>query len=86
MPYKERDEENGLYYYGACYYAPWLARWSSCDPAGSADEVNVYSYARCRPLVAIDPSGYQTSLPEETPHVIIPSYATGEETQPKKSA
>ena len=31
---KERDEENGLYYHGARYYAPWLGRWTSCDPAG----------------------------------------------------
>lgn len=30
---KERDEESGLYYYGARYYAPCLARWMSCDPA-----------------------------------------------------
>jgi len=30
---KERDEESGLYYCGARYYAAWLGRWSSCDPA-----------------------------------------------------
>ncbi|HZR39087.1 MAG TPA: RHS repeat-associated core domain-containing protein, partial [Ktedonobacteraceae bacterium] len=30
---KERDEENGLYYHGARYYACWLGRWTSCDPA-----------------------------------------------------
>src|SRR5262249_15023075 len=24
---KERDEETGLYYHGARYYAPWLGRW-----------------------------------------------------------
>jgi RHS repeat-associated protein len=29
---KERDEESGLYYHGARYYAPWLGRWTSCDP------------------------------------------------------
>jgi RHS repeat-associated protein len=29
---KERDEETGLYYFGARYYAPWLARWVSPDP------------------------------------------------------
>jgi RHS repeat-associated protein len=28
----ERDEESGLEYHGARYYAPWLARWLSCDP------------------------------------------------------
>lgn len=29
---KERDEETGLNYHGARYYAPWLARWSAVDP------------------------------------------------------
>ena len=31
---KERDEETGLYYHGARYYACWLGRWTSVDPAG----------------------------------------------------
>ena len=43
---KERDEENDLYYHGARYYAPWLGRWISCDPAGLADGPNPYGYAR----------------------------------------
>lgn len=30
---KERDEATGFNYHGARYYAPWLARWISCDPA-----------------------------------------------------
>jgi RHS repeat-associated protein len=29
---KERDDETGLYYFGARYYAPWLGRWTSGDP------------------------------------------------------
>jgi RHS repeat-associated protein len=29
---QERDEETGLYYYGARYYAAWLGRFVSCDP------------------------------------------------------
>ncbi|WP_217644950.1 SpvB/TcaC N-terminal domain-containing protein [Geodermatophilus amargosae] len=29
---KERDDETGLSYHGARYYAPWLTRWVSCDP------------------------------------------------------
>jgi RHS repeat-associated protein len=28
---KERDEESSLYYYGARYYIPWVARWSKID-------------------------------------------------------
>src|SRR5262249_32076136 len=41
---RERDEESGLYYHGARYYAPWLARWTSCDPAGLSDGPNLYVY------------------------------------------
>ncbi len=29
---KERDGETGFYYHGARYYAPWLGRWTACDP------------------------------------------------------
>jgi RHS repeat-associated protein len=29
---KEKDEETGLYYYGARYHAPWLCRFISVDP------------------------------------------------------
>jgi len=46
---KERDEENDLYYHGARYYAPWLARWVSCDPDGLRDGTDPYSYARNSP-------------------------------------
>jgi RHS repeat-associated protein len=30
---KERDEQSGFCYHGARYYAPWLGRWTSPDPA-----------------------------------------------------
>jgi hypothetical protein len=29
---RERSEESGLAYYGARWYAPWLARCAGCDP------------------------------------------------------
>src|SRR5205823_1314194 len=38
---KERDEESGLYYHGARYYAPWLGRWTSPDPAGIRDGLSL---------------------------------------------
>jgi RHS repeat-associated protein len=57
---KERDEESGLYYHGARYYAPWLARWVSCDPAGIVDGVNLYLYVRDNPLNILDPTGKQS--------------------------
>jgi RHS repeat-associated protein len=54
---KERDDESGLYYHGARYYAPWLAKWISADPEGPADGINLFSYARNNPLRFTDPSG-----------------------------
>ncbi|KAL5349644.1 hypothetical protein ACLOAV_004674 [Pseudogymnoascus australis] len=58
---KERDEENGLYYHGARYYASWLGRWTSCDPAGMVDGSNLYMYSRDNPAVLTDPDGRQSS-------------------------
>jgi RHS repeat-associated protein len=54
---KERDEETGLYYHGARYYAPWLGRWTACDPAGLKDGTNSYLYVRANPVRLSDPSG-----------------------------
>ncbi len=61
---KERDEESGLYYHGARYYAPWLAKWVSCDPKGMVDGVNLYAYVSDRPMILIDPLGQQQQQPE----------------------
>ncbi|MBI3969613.1 MAG: VCBS repeat-containing protein [Chloroflexi bacterium] len=57
---KERDEESGLYYHGARYYAPWLARWVSCDPAGTVDGLNLYHFVRGNPLRLVDGTGTQS--------------------------
>ena len=54
---KERDEETGLYYHGARYYAPWLGRWTAADPAGLRDGPNLYSYVGGNALRLVDPSG-----------------------------
>jgi insecticidal toxin complex protein TccC len=53
---KEMDV-SGLYYYGARYYAPWLQRWVSADPAGDVDGLNVYVMVGNNPLTNIDPDG-----------------------------
>jgi RHS repeat-associated protein len=58
---KERDEESGLYYYGARYCAAWLGRWTNCDPIGIRDGNNVYCYVRNNPIVNSDPAGSQTA-------------------------
>jgi RHS repeat-associated protein len=56
---KERDEETGLYYHGARYYAPWLGRWTSCDPAGTIDGLCLYRYSQNNPVILRDPSGME---------------------------
>ncbi|MDO9013454.1 MAG: RHS repeat-associated core domain-containing protein, partial [Polynucleobacter sp.] len=61
---KERDEETGLSYHGARYYATWLGRWVSCDPAGLADSGNVFVYVRNNPIVRKDPDG-MASIPSD---------------------
>jgi RHS repeat-associated protein len=63
---KERDEDSGLYYCGARYYAPWLTRWISTDPA-HAEHVNraayhPYCYADGRPASGNDPDGHLFQL------------------------
>jgi RHS repeat-associated protein len=57
---KEQDEESGLYYCGARYYAPWLGRWTSADPIGLADGPNPYAYVAGNPIIRHDPTGYAT--------------------------
>lgn len=56
---KERDEESGLYYHGARYYAVWLGRWTSCDPKGFIDGQNLFLYAKNCPARLSDPTGTQ---------------------------
>jgi RHS repeat-associated protein len=60
---KERDEESGLTYHGARYYAPWLTRWISCDPLGLKEGSNVYAYVKATPLRLIDSRGEEAGLP-----------------------
>lgn len=58
---KERDEETGLYYHGARYYAPWLGRWTAADPIGIEDGLNLYAYTGDNPIRFTDPNGTQDS-------------------------
>ncbi|HEX2189995.1 MAG TPA: SpvB/TcaC N-terminal domain-containing protein [Longimicrobiaceae bacterium] len=54
---KERDEETGLYYYGARYYAPWLGRWTSADPLGMVNQTSLYVFASNNPVNRVDVAG-----------------------------
>jgi insecticidal toxin complex protein TccC len=53
---KERDA-TGLYYYGYRYYAPWLQRWMSPDPAGNVDGLNRYLMVNNNPVEFFDADG-----------------------------
>jgi len=58
---KERDTETGLYCYGQRYYAPWIGRWVSSDPAGSGgDGLNLFCFVRCNPVRYRDAGGTES--------------------------
>lgn len=55
----ERDEETGLSYHTARYYAPWLGRWGSCDPIGVEGGMNLYLFSLNSPTNLQDKNGKQ---------------------------
>jgi RHS repeat-associated protein len=63
---QERDDETGLYYYGARYYDPQLGRFISADSIVQApfdpQTLNRYSYCRNNPIIYSDPSGHDFGL------------------------
>ena len=63
---KERDEESGLYYYGARYYAAWLCRFTAVDPrAASFPYQSSFVYAANNPTTYSDYNGeYAVKEPE----------------------
>jgi RHS repeat-associated protein len=54
---QERDQDTGLYDYGARHYAPWLGRWLSPDPAGPVDGLNLYAFVGGNPVTWEDGGG-----------------------------
>ncbi len=83
---KERDDETGLYYYGARYYAPWTGRWISPDPAGPVDGFNLYTYVGNNPVNYNDPTGnggdkpiilYSTRGSDRKPNKGLSKFAEG---------
>jgi RHS repeat-associated protein len=53
----ERDEETGLGYHTARYYAPWLGRWTAADPIGVVADIARYAYAANNPVQFSDLGG-----------------------------
>jgi RHS repeat-associated protein len=86
---KEQDEETGLYYHGARYYAPWLGRWTSADPAGMVDGPDLYRYVKGNPVRSIDPSGMQDKpvvpTPAPAPGMKVPNPPPPKTVPPRKT-
>ncbi len=60
---KERDEETGLYYYGARYYAAWIGRFVSVDLLQDKyPHYTPYQYASNKPIIAIDLDGLEAAI------------------------
>ena len=53
----ERDDETGLQYQSARYYAPWLGRRDRADPIGISEGNNRLAYVQGSPVLVPDPSG-----------------------------
>lgn len=60
---KERDEETGLSYHGARYYASWLGRWTAADPGGIGDSINLFVYVGNNPINLHDLDGKKRKQP-----------------------
>jgi RHS repeat-associated protein len=60
----ERDDETGLSYHSARYYAPWLGRWLSADPLTMNLSITSFDFSsnqlanKSQPLQEEDPSYY----------------------------
>jgi RHS repeat-associated protein len=65
---KEKDEESGLYYYGARYYSPWTCRFVSVDPKSlKYVHQSPFVYADNNPICKIDHNGEGTGEGEGKP-------------------
>lgn len=67
---RERDA-TGLYYYGQRYYAPWLLRWISADPAGAVDGLNLYAMVGNNPMNLVDIDGTQAQAAMQLAALVV---------------
>ena len=65
--YTGRENDNtGLYYYRARYYAPTSGRFVAEDPIGlKSGSVNFYNYVGANPLAYVDPLGLEKAVCKE---------------------
>ena len=62
---KEKDEETGLYYYGARYYMPEQSMWLSVDPlSDKSPNESPFMYCSSNPVKLVDPTGALDWEPE----------------------
>ncbi|MCB0804055.1 MAG: hypothetical protein KDB74_13235 [Flavobacteriales bacterium] len=80
---KEKDQESGLYYYGARYYAAWTCRFISVDPlAGKYKQLTPYNNAGNNPVNDYDIDGMQSAT-TKTDGVDSTNSSTGGSEEPK---
>ncbi|KAI1109256.1 65kDa B protein-domain-containing protein [Nemania sp. NC0429] len=65
-----RDSETGLDLCDARYYASWIGRWLSPDPAGVVDGPNLYGYCTNDPINFVDSEGTVRSLELKGPRMM----------------
>ena len=80
---KEKDDETGLYYYGARYYAPWMGRWCSSDPIGLKAGINTFEFVKSNPINKVDLFGLQDVSAPITDNTAAPAPAPAAPDQPQ---
>jgi RHS repeat-associated protein len=72
----ERDEETGLAYHTARYYASWLGRWTASDKLGLTSDLDRFCYCSGHPTAVLDLNGQTASNPpaDECPEEMNSSY------------
>lgn len=60
-------DASGLYYFGFRYYAPWIQRWLSADPAGDVDGPNLYAMVSNNPITFVDVLGLNGGTADTRP-------------------